>query len=265
MKNIVHTSLFELENLLNKKSTWLIVAAYTLFSLVICLSDWLRQSYFALTESVPVTLYNFVLPFVLALILMGSLSPAFAGDKELGIEQIPTSCLIGGKGRSLAKLVGAVLFAQIISISLVLVTFIICSFSGLTNADALIRNIRLESTELSLKPHWTALQHIRFCAISLTIGGVLVALLVLLVSCYTKNTLSAVSISGTIILFEYLINRFSFPTIIQEYNIWVFLQPYYLFVLETFNISPLVNLLILTLAFLPLCIFVVWHISRKGM
>ncbi len=264
MKNIVHTSLFELENLLNKKSTWLIATAYTLFSLVICLSEWVRRSYFSLTESVPVTLYNFVLPFVLVLILVGVLSPAFAGDKECGIEQIPATCLIGRKGRSFAKLIGAAFFALIISFTLLFVTFIICSFSGLTNVNALIRNIHLESTELNLTPLWTALQHIGFSAISLIIGSILVALLVLFVSCCTKNTLSAVSISGTIVLFEYLINRFSFPTIMQEYNIWVFLQPYYLFVLETFNISPLVNLLILALAFLPLCIFIVWHISRKG-
>ena len=264
MENIVHTSLFELENLLNKKSTWLIAAAYTLFSLVICLSKWLRQSYFSLTESVPVTLYNFVLPFVLALIFMGAVSSAFAGDKERGIEQIPATCLIGRKGRSLAKLIGVVLFALIISFALVFVTFIICSFSGLTNVNALIRNIHSESAEVNLNPVWTAWQHIGFSAISLTIGSILVAILVLFVSCCTKNTLSAVSISGTIILFEYLINRFSFPTIMQEYNIWVFLQPYYLFVLETLNISPLVNLLILTLAFLPLCMFAVWHISRKG-
>lgn len=264
MKNIVHTSLFELENLLYKKSTWLIAAAYTLFSLVICLSERLRQSYFSLTESVPVTLYNFVLPFVLVLIFVGTVSPAFAGDKERGVEQIPAACLIGTKGRSLAKLIGVVLFALIISFTLVFATFIICSLSGRTNANAVIRNIHSESTELNLTPLWTAWQHIGFSAISLTIGSILVALLVLLISCCTKNTLSAVSISGTIILFEYLINRFSFPTIIQEYNVWVFLQPYYLFVLETFNISPLVNLLILTLAFLPLCMFAVWHISRKG-
>lgn len=264
MKNVMRTSLFELENLLNKKSTWLIAASYTLFLLVICFSEWLRKSYFSLTENVSVTFYNFILPFVLVLILTAALSSVFAGDKEHGMGQIPATCLIGRKGRSLAKLIGAAFFALIINITLALVTFSICSVSGLTNGNALIRYIYFESTELSLNPLWTALQHIGFSAISLTIGSIFVALLVLLVSCLTKNTLSAVSISGTVILFEYLINRFSFPTMMQEYNIWVFLQPYYLFVLETVNISPLVNLAILTFAFLPLCIFAVWHISRKG-
>lgn len=264
MKIIIITSLLELENLLFKKATWLIAMAYTLFSIVICISENLRQSYFSLTESVPVTLYNFVLPFVLVFILMSALSPVFAGDREHRIEQIPLTCLIGRKGRSISKLIGAVLFSLIICMSLILDTLIICSFFGLIDGNVLINNISSESTQLILEPLWTAWQHIGFSAISLIIGSILSALLMLFVSCSTKNTLSSVSICGIIILFEYLINRFSFPTIIQEYNIWVFLQPYYLFVMEIINISPLINLFLLSLAFLPFCIFAVWQISKKG-
>lgn len=264
MKIILSTSLFELENLLFKKTTWLIAMAYTLFSIVICISENLRQSYFSLTESVPVTLCNFVLPYILVLIFMCVLSPVFAGDREHGIEQIPSTCLIGRKGRSISKLIGAVLFSLIICTSLVFVTFIICTFFGLTNGNVLIKNISSESTQLILEPFWTAWQHIGFSAISLTVGSILVSLLVLLVSCCAKNTLSSVSICGIIILFEYLINKFSFPTIIQEYNIWVFLQPYYLFVMEILNYSPFINLFLLSLTFLPLCIFAVWQIGRKG-
>lgn len=264
MKIIFSTSLFELENLLFKKITWLIAMAYTLFSIVICISENLRQSYFSLTESVPVTLCNFVLPYVLVLIFMCVLSPILAGDREHGIEQIPSTCLIGRKGRSISKLIGAVLFSLIICTSLVFVTFIICTFFGLSNGNVLIKNISSESTQLLLEPFWTAWQHIGFSAISLNVGSILVSLLVLLVSCRAKNTLSSVSICGIIILFEYLINRFSFPTILQEYNIWVFLQPYYLFVMEILNISPFINLFLLSLTFLPICIFAVWQIGRNG-
>ena len=49
----------------------------------------------------------------------------------------------------------------------------------------------------------------------------------------------------------------------QEYNIWVFLKPYYLFGPETFNISPFANLVILSLAFLPLCVLETWDIGRR--
>lgn len=261
MKIIMRTSIFELENLLFKKITWLMAAIYALFSIVICVSEGFRQSYFAFTENVPVTLCNFALPFVLVIILTGALSPIFAGDREYGIEQIPKTCLIGRKGRSISKLVGAVLFSLMICIALVLVTYIICSFFSLTNNNAQIKYI---GSELKLAPVWTALQHICFSTITLTVGSILTAMLVLFVSCNTKTALSAVSICGIIILFEYLINRFSFPMIIREYNIWAFLQPYYLFVMEVFNVSPLINLLFLSVVFLPFCVFAVWQIVRKG-
>ena len=48
MNIILITSLFELKNLLLKKVTWLIAMVYTLFSIVICISDNLRESYFSL-------------------------------------------------------------------------------------------------------------------------------------------------------------------------------------------------------------------------
>ncbi len=86
MKIILSTSLFELENLLFKKITWLIAMAYTLFSIVICISENLRQSYFSLTESVPVTLCNFVLPYILVLIFLCVSYPRFSlviGSMEL--------------------------------------------------------------------------------------------------------------------------------------------------------------------------------------
>ena len=263
MKNILHAALFELENMLAKKSTWLIAAAYTLFSLAICLSEQLRQSYFSLTESLPVTLYNFVLPYALVLILLSALSPTFAGDRERGIEQIPAACFIGKKGRARAKLIAAVLFAMIICTALVLSTLIICSVSGLTNGGVLIKNIRSEAAEVRLKPVWSAFRHIGFSAVSLTVGSVFTGLLVLFISARAKSTISAASISAVVVLFEFLINRFSFPTIMQEYNIWVFLKPYYLFGLETFNISPFVNLVILSLAFSPICVLEAWDIGRR--
>ena len=76
--------------------------------------------------------------------------------------------------------------------------------------------------------------------------------------------IAAVSISTMFLLLEFLFNKFTFPTIIQEYNVWVFFEPYYLFILEIFNISPYTNLLLLSVAFLPLCIFAVWQIVKNG-
>lgn len=261
MKAILKTVRFELENLLGKKAAWILSAAYALFALVICVSEDLRQSYFSAIESVPVMLNNFVLPIVLILILIAVLSPVFAGDKEQRIEQIPATCLIGSKGRSTAKLIGAVLFSSIITLGLEIITLVLCGCFGLTDSGILIKYV---GAEVELDPVWEAWRHIGFSAVTLIVGCIILTVLVLLISCCMQNTLSAISLSCIIVLIEFIINKFSFPTLIQEYNIWVFFRPYYLFITEIINISPLINLLLFTICFLPLCLLAVWQIIRKG-
>ncbi len=261
MKAILKTVRFELENLLGNKATWIFSAAYTLFVSAICFSGDLRQSYFSAMESMPVMLNNFVLPVVLILILIAVVSPIFAGDKEKRIEQIPAACLIGSKGRSIAKLIGAILFSLIITLILEFITLVLCGCFGLTDSGILIKYV---GAEIKLDPIWEAWLHVGFSVVTLIIGCIMLAILVLLISCCMKNTLSAVSLSCIIVLIEFIINKFSFPTLLQEYNIWVFFRPYYLFITEIINISPLINLLLYTLGFLPLCFLAVRQIIRKG-
>lgn len=261
MKAILNTSRFEFENLICKKAAWIIVAAYTLFSFVICLSEDLRQSYFSTIESVPVMLNNFVLPVALVGVLITVLSPIFAGDKEQQIEQIPAACLIGSKGRSVAKLIGTISFSAVITLMLEAVTLGLCLCFGLIDGGVEIRYV---GTEVDLEPVWTAWQHIGFSTVTLIFGCILLTVLILFISCYMQNTLSAVSLSCIIVFIEFIINKFSFPTLLQEFNIWVFFRPYYLFVTEIINISPLINLLLLSICFSPLCLFAVQQIIRKG-
>lgn len=261
MKTVLKTALFELENLFNKKIVWLLITAYALCTFVVCASDDFRYSYFSVMESVPVALNNFVLSVVLMAILTGVLAPVFAGDKEQGIEQIAGPCLIGSKGRSTAKIFGAVLFALIVIILLETITLTLCFSFSLADITIPVGYV---GTEVELLPIWTAGQHIVFSVITLTIGCIILTLLVLLVSCMVKSVLSAVSLSCIFILIEFIIHKFSFPTFLQEYNIWVFFRPYYLFITEIFNISPYINLLILSVMFLPLSVLMIWHIVRKG-
>ncbi len=261
MKAIFKTVRFELENLLGNKATWIFSAAYTLFTFVICFSEGLRESYFSAMESVPVLLNNFVLPIVLILILIAVVSPVFAGDKEQRIEQIPATCLIGSKGRSISKLIGAILFSLITTLVLEVITLVLCGCFGLADSGILIKYV---SAEVELDPIWAAWRHVGFSAVTLVVGCVMLAILILLISCCMKNTLSAVSLSSIIVLIEFIINKFSFPTLVQEYNIWVFFRPYYLFITEIINISPFINLLLYTLGFLPLCLLAVRQIIRKG-
>lgn len=261
MKAILKTARFELENLLGKKAIWILIAAYTLFAFVVCFSDDLRQSYFSTMESVPIMLNNFVLPIVLISILIGVISPVFAGDKEQRIEQIPAACLIGSKGRSIAKLIGAIMFSLTITLLLEVITLVLCGCFGLGDIEILIRYV---GTEVELNPVWAAWQHFGFSTMTLIVGCIILTLIILFVSCSMQNTLSVISLSSIIVLIEFIINKFSFPTLMQEYNIWVFFRPYYLFITEIINFSPFVNLLLYVLCFLPFCAIAVWQIIKKG-
>ncbi len=261
MKAILKTVRFELENLLGNKATLIFSTAYVLIVFAICFSEDLRQSYFSAMENVPVMLNNFVLPIALILILIAVVSPVFAGDKEQRIEQIPAACLIGSKGRSIAKLIGAILFSLIITLALEFITLVLCGCFGLTDSGILIKYV---GAEIELDPVWAAWRHVGFSAVTLIIGCIILAILVLLISCCMKNTLSAVGLCCIIVLIQFIINKFSFPTLLQEYNIWLFFRPYYLFITEIINISPLINLLLYTLGFLPLCLLAVRQIIRKG-
>lgn len=261
MKAILKTTRFELENLLGKKATWILTAAYALFVFAVCFSENLRQSYFSTMESVPIMLNNFVLPIVLISILIGVISPVFAGDKEQRIEQIPAACLIGSKGRSIAKLIGAIMFSLTITLLLETITFVLCGYFGLCDMEILIRDV---GGDVKLNPVWTAWQHFGFSAMTLIVGCIILTITILFVSCSVQNTLSVISISSIIILIEFIFNKFSFPAVMQEYNIWLFFRPYYLFVTELINFSPFVNLLLYALCFLPLCAIAVWQNIRKG-
>lgn len=251
----------ELENLLCKKIPWLLTGGYIAAALVICLWEDLRQSYFAVMESVPVMLLNFAAPVFLVTILLSALAPVFAGDREQNMDQIPAACLAGRRGRNAARVLAAVLYAILTCLFMGGVTFGISWGCGLFDGH---RQIRYMGTGLELVPVWTAWQHFIFSMISLAMASVLLALFILFISCNVKTTIAAVSISGFLVIFEFLFHRFSFPALMREYNVWVFFEPYYFFVMNIFHGTPVENLLALWAAFLPLCAFAVWWIVWKG-
>lgn len=261
MKAILRTARFELENLLEKKATWILTAAYTFLTFVVCFSDDLRQSYFSTMENLPIVLNNFVLPIVLISILISVISPVFAGDKEQEINQIPAACLVGSKGRSIAKMIGAIMFSLTIVLLLEVITLVLCGCFGLCDTEILIRYV---NAEIALNPVWAAWLHFGLSTVTLIVGCITLTLIILFVSCRMQNTQSVISLSSIIILIEFILNRFSFPALVREYNVWVFFRPYYLFITELINFSPFENLLLYTLCFLPLCVVAAWQIIRNG-
>lgn len=260
MSYILKAAWLELENFLSKKALWILITAYAGFTFAVCLLPDLRQSYFANIESVPVMLLNFIAPVFLVVILTGMLSPVFAGDRENNVNLIPSACLIGKTGRSIAKMLAAILLSVLICLIITAITFIGTFLCGLFDGNLKIKYV---GTELKLNPVWSTWQHFGFSFICLLAACIILTLFVLFFSCCTRTTISAVAISSIFMLFEILFNSFSFPAILQEYNIWVLFKPYYLFVMRIFNISPFINLLLLAASFLPLCIFSAWKIIKQ--
>lgn len=261
MKTILRIARLELENLLEKKVTWILTAAYTFFTFIVCISEDLRQSYFSTMESLPVELNNFVLPIVLVSILISVISPVFAGDKEQETYQIPATCLVCSKGRNIAKMIGAIIFSITIVLLLETITLVICGCFGLGDTEILIRYV---NAEIALSPVWTAWLHFVLATATLIVGSIILTLIILFISCSMHNTQSAISLSSIFVLIEFIVNKFSFPTLMQEYNIWIFFRPYYLFITELINFSPFKNLLLYTFCFLPLCAVATKQIIRNG-
>lgn len=251
----------EFENFLCKRYPWIFTAFYVLFTVLVCLFPGFRQSYFSDIDSVTVMLMNFIAPVVLAVILISTLSAAFGGDREKSVCQIPMTCLIGRKGRSAAKVLAAIFSGVFMCMVISVTAFIIPFFFGLFDGDMIIKYV---GTELRINIEWSVWQHLGFSVLCLIIGCILLSFFILFVSCCAGSAIEAVSISSIFMLFEILFNRYSFPAIVREYNIWVFFQPYYFFVMSILDGCPVMNLLFLTVLFLPAVIIEAVHIIKNG-
>ncbi len=150
---ILKVAWFELEHHLCKKSVWCLTAIYTVFTALICMFPNLRQSYFSDIESVSIMLLNFIAPVFLAIILIGTLSSAFAGDTENNVNQIPAVCLTGRKGRSIAKMLAAIIFSALSCLMIALITFIVPFICGKFDRNMRIKYI---GAEVELSPVWVS-------------------------------------------------------------------------------------------------------------
>ena len=70
---------FELEHLMRNKLMWFLTSAYSLSVIIICLIDTLRITYFHAIQSIPVMCLDFILPILLVILQIVTLSPIFAG------------------------------------------------------------------------------------------------------------------------------------------------------------------------------------------
>lgn len=239
----------EFENLLYDRWSWLFVVIYAIVSLIISASGYLQKTYFDMISSIPVMLINFVAPIFVVLIILIALSQVFAKEKENNTNQIPNTCYIGSKGRNFCKVISGVLYTIFIVLLITIITFIVCLITN-NFLNANVEIIKHIGGEITLDFSWNVWQHFTFGIVSLLIGSIILSLIVLLISGISPNTITSIGISVIFTLLEFLFNKFSFPTILQEVNIWAFLQPYYLYVFNIFNYSPYINLFLLFFIFL---------------
>ena len=239
----------EFENLLYDRWSWVFVILYAVGSLMVSISSYLQEAYFSAIASVPVMFINMVAPIFIVIILAMSLSQVFAKETEDNTDQIPNTCYLGSKGRNICKVISGILYTIFIVLLISAITFIVCLITNhFLNADVEI--IRYIGDELTLNFSWNIWQHFTFGIVALLMGSIIFSLIVLLVSYLSKSTLTAISITVIFTIFEFLFNRFSFPMIPKEVNVWAFLQPYYLYVFNIFNYSPYINLFLLFFIFL---------------
>lgn len=261
MKTIGRVTIYEFEYILKNRTAWLILLGYTLIAVSISVLDDLRISYFGMMQETSILLLYFVAPFPLAAIHIATLSPLFVGGKEERNNQIPVTCLIGRKGRSIAKLISAELFSIVMCMMFLLLTIVITTAFGEFDGNAIITNL---DGEMLPQPFWNTWQHFGLASISLLSGGMLLTLVTLYISSCSKTLLNAISVTGVFVIFEIIFSMFSFLNVLKEYNIWIMFKPYYFFGMNILHFSPLINLAVLLLSFSPIIAFAIIGVVKKG-
>lgn len=240
----LHTVWLELQNLLRKQLPWLAWAGFCLAVLTVRFSPWLRESYLPTicAESLLLIVLEFLLPYFLMAALVVVLLPVFAGKEERGLRDTAIPCLLGKRGRDLAKILAAEGYAL----------FLCLVFSGsaalLCGAGGGLGDLSAEVTvvgDVTLFPVWTVGEQAGFAILSLGAGCVLLTLVVLFISARSRDVITTAGATAVLLLFEFLFHWFGFKPPLREINLWVFFRPYYFFLLELFPFSPVGNLLAL--------------------
>ncbi|OLR54949.1 hypothetical protein BHK98_01965 [Hornefia porci] len=256
---ILSIVMYEILDLIRKRSVWILLAVYTLTSFLL-LSLENIQNYFPYVESNMILLLNIILPAFLTLICFAALPSAYVQDREQHIDELSATCLVGKKLRNTAKMAGIVLFSLLVTQLLLITTVLLYTVIGHPNWSTEIVHV---GWDLTLFPVWPVSRHLVLSAVCFSYGAAILSAVIGLISYKASSTVSSLGITSMFLLFEFLFHKFSFPAVLKEINVFVFLQPYYLFVMTLLHWSPFINLLVLTMVFSPLYILLFWQIRRR--
>lgn len=240
----LRTVWLELQNLLGKQLPWLVWAGFCLAVLTARFSPWLRESYLPTiwAESLLLIVLEFLQPYFLMAALVVALLPVFAGREERGLRDTAIPCLLGKRGRGLAKILAAEEYALLLCLVFSGSAALLCgAVDGLGDLSAEVTVVG----DVTLFPVWTVGKQVWFAILSQGTGCVLLTLVVLFISAHSRDVITAVGATAVLLLFEFLFHWFGFKPPLREINLWVFFRPYYFFLLELFPFSPVGNLLAL--------------------
>ena len=260
-KKIMHVIQYELQNLIERRITALLLSVYALLAFYISLSNSFRETYFHSFGFAMLELVNFIMPVFLLVNLILVLSPMFAGEIENHIEEIPSTCIYGRRTRCSCKLYAAFILILLLNAAYHLVT---CMIGLLTQPlEAWGDAVTTVGGENVFHFQWSAGVHYLFSVLSLLLGSIVAAVLILLISCHSKETMTVCAVMTFISVVEYMFNRFSFCDFLQQYNIWQLLTPYRLACDAPF-FNPVANTGAIGGFFAVICVISIKNILKKG-
>lgn len=247
--------LYELENLLRKRAGYMISAAYLLLVAAVCKSQSFRESYFSWAMQIPVSLIALVLPTVMMVIIVVSLSSVFSSETERAAAEIPACCLMGSQGRNTTKLLAGIALSVIMSTALFAATVSITSITGNLKLNAVVEGIDYYGIVYwELRPVWTVRGHLLLAAIGQDTGAAMAAIITLVISKRSKTPAAAMAVTVTVLLAEFFFRHYGpFPVILSEINLWSLFEDFMLFDMDLFHGTPVENLAMISGVWIVIC------------
>lgn len=257
---ISHITITELLNLINKRWTWISFLMYTLFTFTVYFSKSFRESRIELIDgNIFITLTNQYLPFFLIATILIVVSPLFAADKKIGMEELGDTCRNGKWYWKLSKIIASILY-MLISVA---VGFIVAIFmSSISNTPLNFEMTAFESANPDI-----AFNNAQFYLFSFTmilIGMLFIVLVILLISSKTNDSLIPLASVGLFCGIEAVLFALHAPYYLWDLNIFRLLTPYSLLFDSSSLFSPALRAIIIIISiYMVLSCFLMWMTLRN--
>jgi len=253
--NIGYTTVAVLKNLAINRWTGIILLLYGVFTSAVCFSDTFRERHIEIIDgNIVITLTNKYLPFFMMAAILIVISPLFAGDKKIRMDELGDTCRNGKEHWKKAKIFAALLY----TVSGVTVGFIIpIMMSSISQTPIYFKSMVFESANPDIK--LSTAQFYLFSFAMILIGMLFLALLTSLISSKTDESLIPFASVGLFFGIEAVLFSFRTPYYLWEINIFRLLKPYWFLFPSNPPFCPAHRaIIIVTTIFVVISCFVIW-------